>query len=60
MVAPGVVQAVPVAATPLGHKHVLWVHIRLDDKVQADVSIVPAPQGEEQSIHNVSECELES
>ena len=60
MLAKCVVHSVPVAAAPLEHEHVFWVHIRLDDKVQADVSIVPAPQGEEQVVQYVSECELES
>ena len=44
MLALFVVQAVPVAAAPLEHEHTFWVHSRLDEEEQVDVSLVPVPQ----------------
>ena len=44
MLAPCVVQAVPVTAAPLEHAHTFWVHTRLDADEQVDVSLVPVLQ----------------
>ena len=38
------VQEVPVTAAPLEHAHTFWVHTRLDEEEQVDVSLVPVPQ----------------
>ena len=46
MLAPCVVQAVPVTAAPLAQEHVFWVHTRLDVDKQAVVSLVPAPHAD--------------
>lgn len=44
MLAPCVVQAVPVALTPLEQEQVFCVHTRLEDEEQAVVCLVPVPQ----------------
>ena len=46
MLAPFVVQALPVAAAPLEQEQMFWVHIRLAAEEQAVVSLVPAPQAD--------------
>ena len=47
------VQAVPVALTPLEQVQVFWLHTRLDDEVQAVVSLkpVPAPHAARHAVH---------
>ena len=44
MLAPSVVQAVPVALTPLVQEQVFCVHTRLAPEEQAVVCLFPAPQ----------------
>ena len=44
MLAPCVVQEVPVTAAPLAQEHTFWVHTRLDVDKQAVVSLVPVLQ----------------
>ena len=55
-----VVQAVPVALTPLEQEQVFCVHIRLVVAAQAVVNLVPAPQDPLQVLQEVLECESKS
>ena len=59
MLALFVVQAVPVALTPLEHEHVFCVHTRLVFEAQAVDSLVPAPHDFLQRLQDVLACELE-
>ena len=60
MLAPSVVQAVPVALTPLVQEQVFCVHTRLVVEAQAMVCLVPVPQDPLQLLQEVLACEVES
>ena len=60
MLALFVVQAVPVALTPLEQEQVFCVHIRLVVAAQAVVNLVPVPQDPLQLLQEVLACEVES